>query len=224
MFPSEPNVQPFIAPPGWTPLATAELAPTSAEIAALGEPHFFDRAGNGCGPESVWAFRFACGLEAVIIGCFADLLDQGFWKALINEPTFEHFRAHTAFKVTWQGIAPFSEQWVPPASAFSVLRLDDIGNQFVVAAFPTREQATCFARQMEMRGHKQTFVVEQHGDPFSMPGLPAPAQRWAVIRQDDNGNRFRLAETYGKNDAERLASTYGKETRHKQTYWVEPSK
>lgn len=46
-----------------------------------------------------------------------------------------------------------------------------------------------------------------------------PAGGWVVWRQDDNGNRYEVARTATRTEADRLAATM--EARgHKQTYWV----
>jgi hypothetical protein len=47
-----------------------------------------------------------------------------------------------------------SRQW-------SVLRLDDNGNHFLIARFATREEAESEARLYESRGHKQTYYVQR---------------------------------------------------------------
>jgi hypothetical protein len=44
---------------------------------------------------------------------------------------------------------------------------------------------------------------------------------WRVVRQDDNGNRFVIAEVESLVDAERLVRQF-ETLGHKQTYWVEP--
>jgi hypothetical protein len=47
-----------------------------------------------------------------------------------------------------------------------------------------------------------------------------PDMKWAVHRQDDNGNRFVVATGLSREDAERLVQMY--EARgHKQFYWAE---
>ncbi|NBE53893.1 SPOR domain-containing protein [Streptomyces boluensis] len=43
---------------------------------------------------------------------------------------------------------------------------------------------------------------------------------WQVIRQDDNGNRYRVGRYATRNEAQRIADSL--ESRgHKQLYWVE---
>lgn len=44
---------------------------------------------------------------------------------------------------------------------------------------------------------------------------------WAIWRQDDNGNRFRISGGHAHEDAERTRAAF--EARgHKQLYWIEP--
>lgn len=43
---------------------------------------------------------------------------------------------------------------------------------------------------------------------------------WLVIRQDDNGNRYRVGRYATKAEAEKIAGSL-EDRRHKQLYWVE---
>lgn len=43
---------------------------------------------------------------------------------------------------------------------------------------------------------------------------------WLVIRQDDNGNRYRVGRYATKDEAQRVADGLGGNG-HKQLYWVE---
>jgi hypothetical protein len=46
-------------------------------------------------------------------------------------------------------------------------------------------------------------------------------RRWCVMRQDDNGNRFVVADALTEADARLLSASYAARA-HKQLYWVEP--
>lgn len=46
-------------------------------------------------------------------------------------------------------------------------------------------------------------------------------QRWRVVRQDDNGNVFAIAEVDTEAEARALAAAYEARA-HKQIYWAEP--
>jgi hypothetical protein len=46
------------------------------------------------------------------------------------------------------------------------------------------------------------------------------AQPWLVIRQDDNGNRYRIGRYATKDEAQRIVDSLHNRG-HKQLYWVE---
>jgi hypothetical protein len=50
---------------------------------------------------------------------------------------------------------------VDPELRWRVVRLDDNGNTFVVVELPSREDAERRVRELEARGHKQTYWVEE---------------------------------------------------------------
>ena len=58
----------------------------------------------------------------------------------------------------------------------------------------------------------------------SLPELAENPDRqpptWAVVRQDDNGNRFVVRTGLNHEEAERLAAEY-ESLGHKQLYWAE---
>ncbi|MFB7596052.1 SPOR domain-containing protein [Streptomyces sp. NPDC056160] len=43
---------------------------------------------------------------------------------------------------------------------------------------------------------------------------------WLVVRQDDNGNRYRVGRYATRAEAQKIADSLG-ERGHKQLYWVE---
>ncbi|MFJ3900865.1 SPOR domain-containing protein [Streptomyces sp. NPDC090025] len=47
-----------------------------------------------------------------------------------------------------------------------------------------------------------------------------PDLSWLVIRQDDNGNRYRVGRYATKDEAQRVADSLD-DRGHKQLYWVE---
>lgn len=51
------------------------------------------------------------------------------------------------------------------AGTWVVHRQDDNGNRFIVRAGLNRDEALILASEMEARGHKQTYWVEQEGGP-----------------------------------------------------------
>jgi hypothetical protein len=48
-------------------------------------------------------------------------------------------------------------------------------------------------------------------------------KRWAVMRQDDNGNRYEMTTVATREEAERVVETYTARG-HKQLYWFEERK
>ncbi|MEV7674803.1 SPOR domain-containing protein [Streptomyces sp. NPDC000963] len=47
-----------------------------------------------------------------------------------------------------------------------------------------------------------------------------PVLPWLVIRQDDNGNRYRVGRYATQDEAQKIADTLD-DRGHKQLYWVE---
>ncbi|MFJ8664933.1 SPOR domain-containing protein [Streptomyces sp. NPDC093600] len=47
-----------------------------------------------------------------------------------------------------------------------------------------------------------------------------PVLSWLVIRQDDNGNRYRVGRYATKDEAQKIADSLD-DSGHKQLYWVE---
>ena len=63
--------------------------------------------------------------------------------------------------------------------SFRLLRMDDNGNQAVVATYATRKEAEPACRDFEARGHKQTLLFQASsgglaGDAFPSPFWPPP--------------------------------------------------
>ncbi|MFF7437573.1 SPOR domain-containing protein [Streptomyces sp. NPDC008122] len=48
----------------------------------------------------------------------------------------------------------------------------------------------------------------------------SPVLSWLVIRQDDNGNRYRVGRYATKDEAQKIADSLD-DRGHKQLYWVE---
>ena len=107
------------------------------------------------------------------------------------------------------------------AEGWAVVRQDDTGNRHDICVMPVRAHAKCYARLLEARAHKQSYEVEQRGTP---PPLPPPpwTPKWAVVRQDEHGNREQMGEFPTERHARRFVESYESEPRHKQTYFVEP--
>ena len=75
------------------------------------------------------------------------------------------------------------------------------------------------SRILEERAHKQSYYVEFRGTPAHED---AARKDWAVIRQDEYGNRAEVARLQSEQGARAFADAYEADPRHKQTYFVEP--
>jgi hypothetical protein len=181
-----------------------------------GPPHLVDREGDGLGPEEYWGWHCDCGLEVVVLHLPRYPVEDMF-LVTSEYREVEHVLAHVGWKpelVTWLADAakPFTKGWV-------VVRQDDTGNRYDICVAPVRAHADCYAALMEARAHKQSYSVEVRGTP---PTLERAREGWAVIRQDDHGNRAEVVVHPSLHVARGLAAAYEAEPRHKQTYFVEP--
>jgi hypothetical protein len=184
----------------------------------LGPPHGRDAEGDGLGPTDFWVWRADCGLTVVVLyrehtDCFHVFTDAGPGQV-------DHALAHLGWwsaEVQWRA----DEGRPREKNGWAVYRQDDTGNRHDVAVMHERAQAECLARLMEARAHKQWYAVEARGTPPA--SVPKPPRRgWAVIRQDEHGNRSEVAVHPSEDIARKLAAAYDAEPRHKQAYFVEP--
>ena len=54
-----------------------------------------------------------------------------------------------------------------PANHWQLKRQDDYGNQYVIAIFESKEQASKMMADYEAKGHKQTYWIEEASEPLS---------------------------------------------------------
>lgn len=110
-------------------------------------------------------------------------------------------------------------------SVFAALRLGPL----LPAGWTTERRADWEVQQDEWVGEGWKFtavVVDPDGNEVELSQVAAaePASSggtWAVWRQDDNGNRFRVSGRHAREEADRLCREL--EARgHKQLYWVSP--
>jgi hypothetical protein len=199
------------------------------DLDGLGPPHFeekdvegfFKQHGLPPGPERAWWLEARCGLEFALSQDFSNEV-----VTVIAEETaeFEHVLAHLPFA------AMQPHRWAPEAyeearrrgrGGWMVLRIDEHGNTFEVTSLSRERSARCFAALLELRGHKQTYVVEARGAlPPTPHGGPGHA-RWVLVRQDDNGVRYEVDRSAYRARLAWLAEQYNLEPRHKQTWLVE---
>lgn len=64
----------------------------------------------------------------------------------------------------------------PRPPLFSVHRMDDNGNEFVVRRHVSREEADRLVAEFEARGHKQTYWAREEPGPAD-PADPGPGSR-----------------------------------------------
>ncbi|MBZ4419083.1 hypothetical protein K8638_21650 [Myxococcus sp. RHST-1-4] len=182
----------------------------------MGPPHGRDLEGDGLGPTDWWAWRADCGLTVAVL--YRER--TGRFHVFTGEEEIDHALAHLAWwsrEVEWR-----ADEGRPLAkNGWAVYRQDDTGNRHDVTVMPVRSHAECLARLLEARAHKQWYAVEARGTP--PPQWSArPREGWAVIRQDEHGNRAEVLVHPSEEVARKLAAAYGSEPRHKQTYFVVP--
>jgi hypothetical protein len=181
----------------------------------LGAPHGTDPEGDGLGPTDWWAWRADCGLTVVAL--YRERTRR--FHVFTGEHEVDHALAHLAW---WRGEVEWRADEGKPLArdGWAVYRQDDTGNRHDVSVLPVRGHAECLARMLEARAHKQWYAVEARGTP---PPRPArPREGWAVIRQDEHGNRAEVLVHPREDIARKLAAAYDAEPRHKQAYFVEP--
>ncbi|MFP2932481.1 hypothetical protein ACLESO_46505 [Pyxidicoccus sp. 3LG] len=183
----------------------------------LGPPHGTDPEGDGLGPTDYWVWRADCGLTVVAL--YRERSDE--FHVFAEPDEVDHTLAHLGWwraEVVWRadgGKPRAKEGW-------AVYREDDKGNRHDVCVMPVKGHAECLARMLEARAHKQWYAVEARGTPPPAPARERPRKGWAVIRQDEHGNRAEVAVHPSEEIARKLAAAYDAEPRHKQGYFVEP--
>jgi hypothetical protein len=196
----------------------AEVAVSRAALVRqFGVPQLSDEEGNGLGPEDSWLLECDCGLELLLRSVRGAV---PLCLLAVQNGEVTHALAHLELEggvVLWS-----AEDGGPlPADGWAVVRQDETGNRYDICVVPGRAHAECFARLMEARAHKQSYYVEPRGTP-GRSGRQRPTRGWAVIRQDEHGNREEMAVFHREPTAHQFAASYESEPRHKQTYFVEP--
>lgn len=198
--------------------AYADLALNTAHLDVLGAPDWEDVItdwphGLPPSPGRGWAFRADCGLELIVSQDWyrPDRVIDHAILAVSCDSEVEHALLHLPCAATVR------ERWPQRLDGgWRVSRMDDAGLTHEVGLFPLESSARCVAATLEARGHKQTYLVERHGEPPEW--LDAP---WLVRRQDDNGQVFTARAFQTRFNAEAWAQAMEREPQHKQLYWVE---
>ncbi len=182
----------------------------------LGPAHGTEPEGDGLGPTAWWAWRAGCGLTVVAL--YRER--SGLFHVFTEAREADHVLAHLGW---WRGEVEWRADEGRPRekNGWAVYRQDDTGNRHDVSVMPVKGHAECLARMLEARAHKQWYAVEVRGTPPA-PRVERPRKGWAVIRQDEHGNRAEVAVHPSEDIARKLAAAYDAEPRHKQAYFVEP--
>jgi hypothetical protein len=182
---------------------------------------FFAERGAPPHPCREWWLQAACGLSFVLC---QDFVTEEVVVVAEEAAELEHMLAHLPFD--YEGpyrLEPEHDErerregrggWV-------VLREDDRGNRFDIESFSRESSARCYARLLELRRHKQTYLVEARGELPVLPPEDSGPGRWVLVRQDDHGGRVVVRRAASRRFLEFLAEAYNREPRHKQTWLVE---
>jgi hypothetical protein len=153
----------------WDPRPLVSLQKARSFLCtALGPPQARDVESDGIGPYDLWAMRFACGLEVLLLAFHWDLQ-----AGVALDPDQENRVVLESSSADWAHIAihlPFDAGavtvWMPDRRAsdpldWTVLRQDDNGNVFEVQSCSSRCEAHGIARKLESHGHKQIYWVTE---------------------------------------------------------------
>ncbi len=184
------------------------------------EAHFAEH-GAPPHPGREWWLQAACGHSFIL---FQDFVLEDVTVVADETAELEHVLAHLPFDsegpIRYEPERDERERregrggWV-------VLREDDRGNRFDIESFSREGSARCYAKLLELRRHKQTYLVEARGELPVVPPEDSGPARWVLVRQDDHGGRVVVKRAASRRHLESLAEAYNREPRHKQTWLVE---
>jgi len=160
--------KPFAPPVLWDrrPLVLFRESRHSLE-GVLGAPQERDGDSNGIGPWDVWALRFECGLEVLLLAFhlasdFSEVpASEVTWVEIQSNSTeFPHIATHLPFALS--GISP----WLPdrrtyPPDRWVLKRQDDNGGVFEVQRFSSKCAASLALAKFEALHHKQSYWLEE---------------------------------------------------------------
>jgi hypothetical protein len=136
-----------------------------ALVEQLGEPHYLEEPGLAHGKYDLWACEFPCGLQVIITllpshtDCGArspeDLPSEVWLRSSDGDPG--HLRCHLSLTEVegWLG----GERLGMPT--WAVWRQDDNGIKAQVSIVTSRCEAERLRDELESRGHKQLYWIEQ---------------------------------------------------------------
>jgi len=158
--------EPITEPVSWKrePLVAFRQSRALLET-TLGPPQVSGVDSNGLGLYDLWALRFQCGLEVLLLAFHDSKFvsvprDCENWIDLQSSDTdLAHIAAHLPFDL--RELSP----WLPNRRAarppaWFVMRQDDNGNVFELARCTSRCEAQLKVDALESLGHKQTYWVD----------------------------------------------------------------
>jgi hypothetical protein len=132
---------------------------------ALGQPQAREVESDGIGPYDLWAMRFPCGLEVLLLAFhrapdFSPLSPDDAGSVVLESSSVDwaHIAAHLPFDVGELSVWT-PDRRLPGPCDWTVMRQDDNGNVFEVRSCSSSCEAEALARELESHGHKQTYWV-----------------------------------------------------------------
>jgi hypothetical protein len=136
-------------------------------VERFGAPHQIQgEPGEGLGQREYWAYRFPCGLVAVIV-FYLESPNGPDASVCANAAEVNHLLHHlpigdSAFwRLDRDGSDFYLARYGRP-DRFSLIRQDDNGNRVEISTHPTERAAQCIQRHLESTAHKQTYWVEEN--------------------------------------------------------------
>ena len=160
-------MEPVVGGPAWKSPMLFGFKATLAELTArFGPPLAEGVDSNGLGLVDEWCVRFPCGLE---VGLWLLQIDKTGATlgphelrsvgVFANSRERKHLCFHLGVADREVGLGE-PDPTVVGANTWRVMRQDDNGRRFEVAAFTSNCEATQVAKEFEERGHKQAYYVE----------------------------------------------------------------
>lgn len=157
--------EPLTPPVSWPRTPLVSFRKPRAELQReLGAPQARDVDSNGVGPMDVWAMRFPCGLELLLLAFHYDAKrcrdvvdDEPCWVEIQSNSTeLEHIAAHLRFELV--EVSPWEpDRCTDPPAQWAVMRQDDNGHVFRVEEHASRCAAERAVERLEGGKHKQMY-------------------------------------------------------------------
>ena len=155
---------PITPPISWPRRGLVSFRESRVEL----ERHFgpaqeLDADSNGVGLMDIWALRFHCGLETLLLAFhgsadFSEVpANESNWvEVQANTTDFPHLVGHLPFEL--REMFPFEpDPRTFPPDAWRLVRQDDNGHVFEIGSFSSRCAADAALSKFEGLSHKQTY-------------------------------------------------------------------